>query len=230
MRLLDQRRRARIPAGWVAGGIMFVLAWVGPLALSDARADVDSRITLGLGAEVGVSRHNALQGDTESSFISEVTIRLRLFRFLGAAFAYNVFPLDQPGELVFTSRFRVTVLLYVLSTRRVSIYVHGGYGAIAMRDLGTFTGDTNSYHAGGGIELYLGRHLALHADYTWLIPGAASIRSAIERRTPSAAAAAAGDTDPDTVESAVEELSEISVTDYLSGSNFQLNFGLRFYI
>lgn len=201
-----------------------------PLLVSEAKADVDSTVTLGIGAELGLNHHSQVQADAENSFVSEITVRLRLFRFLGASFAYNVNPIKSSGELIYDSTFRVSVLIYMLPLERFSIYVQGGYGAINVADLGTLTGATNSYHAGAGLEVYLGDHWALHADYNWIIPGASSIRGAIERRTTNTRAAIEAAEDEEAIEAAMSEVESLSVTDYLSGSNFQLTIGVRFYI
>jgi hypothetical protein len=156
---------------------------------------------------------------------AELTATVRIARFLGFSFSYNPFSVDG-GDLGFGSNFRMTGILYLVPTRWVSIYVLGGLGARDIRDLGTVTGETNTYHAGGGIEVYLGDHFALHAEYLWLIPG-------YERIMDSVRADGGGTTDIDLGEDMAPisaPLPSASLWDCFDAGNFQVTLGLRYYI
>lgn len=195
-----------------------------------AAAGSQSLITLGMGTEFGVNRHSPIEGGTARAFVSELTLRLRVVKVLGLSFAYNVVPAKDTGELVFTSTYRLSALLYVVPTRHLSLYLSGGYGAQRIGDLITVTGPTNTYHAGAGLEVYIGDHVALHVEYLWLIPGAASIEGSVTRRaTEDVQASVDEHTASGTVPTTLE-LPDISAGDYLRPGNFQLNFGFRWYL
>jgi hypothetical protein len=213
--------------------LLLILATVAVLGTqtwtSTAHAGSNSLFTLGFGAELGWGRHSPLDGERQNSFVGEITARLRIFRILGAQFAYNLASAEETGVLSFTHKFRITFALYLLPTEHVSIYVLGGYGARDIRDLGTLTGATNTYHAGVGTELYIGRRFAITLEYLWLIPGYASMEQAISD------AADAVRPDLTDIENGVVmpmqiEVPDLSFTDFLNAGNFQVVLGVRFYI
>lgn len=201
-----------------------------PLGVAPAQASSQSIVTIGVGTDLGVNHHLPTEGGSSRSFISELSLRLRLVHFLGFSFAYNLAPASRTGELVFTSTYRMTALVYVVPTEKVSFYLSGGFGALKIQDLGTVTGSTNTYHAGAGLEFYIGDHIALHIEYLWMIPGVSSIKGSVERR----ATQEVGDTVADSVASGAIpgsiDLPSISASDYLSPENFQINFGFRWYL
>lgn len=189
----------------------------------------NSLFTIGIGAEVGWGRTQPLDEEYTSAFIGELTARLRIFRILGGQFSYNLANPAQTGELSFSSKFRLTFLLYLLPTEHLSIYVLGGLGARDIRDLGTVTGQTNSYHAGVGVEVYIGRRFAITFEYMWLIPGYSSMERVIQDRADQMR------TDIEDIESGAVmpmqiEVPELSFTDFLDAGNLQFNLGVRFYI
>jgi len=221
-------RTARFAATVVL--VPLVAAVVALGAPRPAAGSSQSLVTLGFGTELGVSRHTPIEGGTARAFVSELTLRLRVVKVLGLSFAANLVPARDTGELVFTSQYRLSALLYVVPTEHVSVYLSGGYGAQRIEDLVTVTGSTNTYHAGAGLEVYLGEHVALHVEYLWLIPGAASIEGSVVRRATEDVQQTVDDqiaagTLPTTL-----DLPDISAADYLSPGNFQLNFGLRWYL
>lgn len=200
------------------------------LAAPPAHAGSQSLFTLAMGTEFGVNRHVPIEGGSSRSFVSELTVRLRFLKVLGASFAYNLVPVKDTGELVFASTYRLSGLLYVVPTEHVSLYLTGGYGAKDIGDMATVTGSTNTYHAGAGLEVYLGDHIALHVEYLWLVPGSSSIQGSVARRATADVEAtvqahATAGTIPTTL-----EMPDIAPSDYLSPGNFQLNVGFRWYL
>lgn len=200
------------------------------LAPRPAAAGSQSLITLGLGTELGVSRHTPIEGGTERAFVSELTLRLRVVKVLGLSFAANLVPARSTGELVFTSQYRLSALIYVVPTEHLSLYLSGGYGAQRIDDMITVTGATNTYHAGAGLEVYLGDHIALHVEYLWLVPGASSIEGSVVRRATEDVQQTVDDQIAAGTIPATLDLPDISASDYLSPGNFQLNFGFRWYL
>ena len=208
-----------------------ILLLTSPAFTADARADSQSLITLGFGVELGASRNLPLENDEhETRFVGELSARLRLFRYLGCAFAYNLANAENPGELSFRSKFRLTAFIYFLSTRRVGVYLMGGMGSRDVRDVVAPTGATTSYHAGLGLEIYVGRRFAFHAEYMWLVPGYASMRDAMNRRIDDAIAEVEDAEQPSAVLAMQQAEPELTFTDFLDAGNFQLNFGVRFYL
>jgi len=200
-----------------------------PALMSTARAGSNSIGTLGFGAELGWTRLQPLDMDRHDAFVGELALRLRLFRILGAQLSYNLASAAETGELSFTSKWRLTGVLYLLPTEHLSIYVLGGLGARDIHDLGTVTGPTNSYHAGLGLEIYVGRRFAVSFEYLWIVPGYASMEAVIRDRADQAIP------DPVEIESGAAmpmqiELPQLSISDFLDAGNFQINVGVRFYL
>lgn len=207
-------------------GAALILAFSGPWAVATARADSQSVLTLGIGVEAGVMRYATESGEASETVTAELTVRLRLARFLGFAFAYNPIAIDG-GQLGFGSAFRLTGILYLVPTRYVSIFVMGGLGARDIVDLGTVTGETNTYHAGGGLEVYLGDHFALTLEYLWLVPGYSRI---VEAATPSDSSETVDIDLGGEAGTVAVPVPSTDVWDCFDAGNFQISLGVRYYI
>lgn len=212
--------------------IVIVVLNTCPLIIGSAHAGSNSLVTLGFGAELGLSRFAQPGFDSDYGFLAEITARLRLFRFLGASFSYNLGSASGSGELSFASKFRLTALLYLYPGERASVYVIGGFGSRDIRDIVDLQGSTTSYHGGAGIEVYIGRRFAVHVDYLMVVPGSASIHQAIDRRTEEtvqALEAEAVGVEP--VAAPVQtRLPAVSFGDFLDAGNFQITIGVRIFI
>ncbi len=195
-----------------------------------AMANSQSMFTVAVGTELGMNQHTQIEEGTKRSFVSELTLRVRMLKFLGASFAYNLTPAHSTGDLEFTSTFRLSGLIYLVPTDTVSFYLTGGLGARKIQDLATISGSTNTYHAGGGLEFYIGDHFALHLEYLWLIPGARSIEDSVARHSQIDVQATERDLMNGASIAAAVDMPNISASDYLSPGNFQINFGLRLYL
>lgn len=195
-----------------------------------ALATSQSLFTVAVGTELGMNQHNQIEEGTKRSFVSELSLRVRALKFLGASFAYNLTPAPNTGDLAFTSTFRLSALIYLVPTDTVSFYLSGGLGARKIQDLATFTGHTNTYHAGAGLEFYVGDHFALHLEYLWLVPGFSSIEDSVARHSSIDVQATEGDLMNGSSIAAAVDMPNLSTSDYLSPANFQINFGLRLYL
>jgi len=202
------------------------------LTPSLAHAGSQSWLTLGVGFEGGLSRHADQQGETVRELSTELTLRLRILRIFGVSMALNTHPEDAPDSgLTYSSRYRVTGILYLIPNRRVSLYAVFGLGARDILDVASFSGSTTTYHTGGGLEWYLGDHFALNMEYLWLIPGASAIEGEINARAEAWAeeqAAAAVSTAAGTVPMRANA-PEINPIDFVDPGNFQLTVGVRYY-
>lgn len=200
---------------------------VAPGLCREANAGTNSLITLGGGVELGLGRFTQPDEEAGYAFIAEISVRLRLLRFLGVAFSYNAANGDGSGQLSFESAFRLTALLYLLPTRWVSIYVAGGLGSMDIRDVVDVMGASTSYHLGVGLEVYIRNHFAIFADYLWIVPGYASMEATIQGRLEDTAAQALSVGEAPTAE---EVLPALSFWDFLDAGNLQVTIGLRVYI
>jgi hypothetical protein len=133
-----------------------------------ARADSDSLLTLGIGTGFGVI-------DTVTSagvVTSDVRLRARILRGLGLEVSYDPKQSTQAADAaVHEAPLRVSGLFYIVPTSPVGAYLKLGVAAPSPATLGLVGSDV-TYHAGGGIEIYLGDHLVLGAEAVVIIPTA----------------------------------------------------------
>jgi len=151
------------------------------LGTTAAHAGNDSMFSLGIGTSMGMTQQTPFAGDVESKFTTDLTVRTRLLYVLGLEFSYS--PTDRDvdtQQLVFTGQYGASALLYVVPTSPVAFYLKGGIGAQDIGDLAKFDGATNSYHAGAGLDLHLGDHFVLGAEFLLLLPGIASVKNTLK--------------------------------------------------
>lgn len=156
------------------GLLALTLALTAPLG---ARANSDSLFTVGLGTAMGVNRSTPLGGLPETTFTTELSLKVKALHVFGFEFSYApTDPAESASPVVFDGQFRLSALLYLVPTYPVTFYVKGGIGAGAIKDLFSIDGDTNSYHAGAGLDVHIGDNLVIGAEYLLLIPGIAGVK------------------------------------------------------
>jgi len=181
---------------------------------SSAFAASDSMFTLGFGSHTLVSTLAGTGGEsTGATAIGQgFNARLRLLYALGVEFSYDLISDRNRSSLnVQTPVFKWSGLLYLVPTRAFSLFLLGGLGASASGDLVSPAGSTTSYHGGAGVEIGMGKHWVVTADFRVLVPGYAQV---IERGK--ASLAKAGEMP--------------ALTDYYNLQSWQLNVGIRFYL
>ena len=191
------------------------------LATSPAQAASNSLFTVGVGTAVGVSQRTSLGSEPVATFASEVSIKIKALHVLGLELAYS--PVDdiRQGGLAFDSRLRLSVLLYVVPTSPVSFYVKAGLGGGDAADAVDVAGLTTSYHGGAGLDVNIGDHWVVGAEFLLLVPGVASIRSTLGDAAQSEVSRAQG--------AAPAPRAVPSVADFISADNFRLQVSARYY-
>jgi opacity protein-like surface antigen len=154
-------------------------ATVGLLAGS-ARADGSSILTVGVGAGLGIHKTEHAGSRSETAFINQASVRLKLLYFLGADFSYDMSRNDDlvdvdPSALRTQAKMRMTGLLYPYSGDTVGLYLGGGIGASRLGELFAVDQPGNSYHAGAGLEFHLNDHITIDTSFFIVMPGARSI-------------------------------------------------------
>jgi opacity protein-like surface antigen len=185
---------------------------------------------LGIGADTGYSQSAGLNTDANTNFVSEVSVRLDLLYLLGIDFSYNYGELSAytPGQgLVFDAKYRVSGIFYLVPTSLASIYLKAGIGGQQVSELTSVQADGNSYHAGGGLEIYVTDNVAVSFEYLMLLPGAASIQNSLDSTTQEftdglGQVGGALDGTPGNPPS-------VSLSDFVSPNNFQAKAGLKLY-
>jgi hypothetical protein len=138
----------------------------------------------------------------------QLELRVRLLRAL--AFEVGVRPLDglpAEGSLVYSSRLRWSGILYLVPLDDFGLYAKAGLGGNSFEDMITFSAPGNSYHFGGGLEVYLTEHIAVGSEVLFLLPGARSVVDKMMR------------------DQVIPE-----VGDLLDPRNFQVSLGARYYL
>ncbi|MBT9560826.1 MAG: hypothetical protein IV100_32680 [Myxococcales bacterium] len=198
---------------------------VAAAAAGPARADNYQLFSAGVGTTLGGSHVAAPSGRTESSFSSELSLRMRAVYVLGLDFAYA--PIDgstRADGLVFGNALRLSALLYVVPTEWVQIYGKVGLEADDFAGLFTIEDNSNAYHAGGGMEVPVTDNWVLSLEFLMLIPGVASVENHVGASVEEQIARVRTAGEAALAESAIPE-----VSDYVSGANFRLTAGVRYY-
>ena len=198
------------------------------LVAGSARAESNSLFSVGLGTGVGVSRHTPFKATPTSSFSSELSLKVKMLHFLGLELAYS--PTDGQAtsgasdSLVFDSKFRLSGLLYVVPTYPVGLYLKGGLGGGRVGDMFDASSDTSSYHAGGGLDVHIGSHVVIAAEFLLLIPGLESIKQTLSTVTNEEIARFQAAGKPGT-----PATPELGVSDFINGNNFRVGLNARWF-
>jgi hypothetical protein len=197
------------------------LTLIAALLLTAAPAMAGSRslLTVGAGSTVGLTHVLPITGGSANSMVSEVNIRLKMLRILGVDFSYNM-----TGEKAFghgetyVSQMRASALLYVIPTRVMSFYLAAGAGASDFGKLTSKKAGDKTYHGGAGLEIYVGKHIALTTEFLVLVPQVDRIVVSHEAiRIDEMGSFDSGN------------VSRPEVSDYISIENFQMTFGMKWF-
>jgi hypothetical protein len=198
-----------------AAMMAMVMGTAGPVL-----ADSDSLITLGLGQSLGVSHVKPVSGGTANNVVTEFNMRLRMLAVLGVDFNYNMSGEQTVGHgESYSSNYRLSALLYLVPTSVMSLYLSAGAGASELSSLTESDLLNKSYHGGGGLEVYIGSHMSLAAEFLMLIPEVEQIVVSQQALRVDASARPTGASLVDAPE----------VSDYITPENFQLSLGLKYY-
>jgi len=144
--------------------VMLVLAGqIGPVS-----ADVDDVVTLGVGAGMV---YTAAPGQVDVSATAvHFNLRAKVLYFLGVDLMLS------PGASNFESgqpkpRFRLSGLLYPITSRYFSFFLSGGMMASDFGDIIDFNAPTTYARAGGGFEFTFDGHYSLGIEGYWFVPG-----------------------------------------------------------
>ena len=121
------------------------------------------------------------------------------------------------GE-VYSSNLRASALLYVVPTSVLSLYLSAGAGASNFSSLTSDSATNKSYHGGAGMEIYVGKHIALSTEFLMLIP---QVDKIVVSQKPLR----------------IDEMGSLdtgsmtgpNIADYISPKNFQLTLGLKYF-
>jgi Outer membrane protein beta-barrel domain len=188
-------------------------------AAAPANASNTSLVALGFGSQLGVARYQPISGVGGTQMVSELNLRFKLLKILGIDASYNLASEHQVGAgEVFASKYRISALIYPIPTNVLSVYLSGGIGASSISDLSNDSLTSKSFHAGGGLEVYLGDHFTLTGEFLILVPDVNRI--AVSRQP--IRLSESGDLP-------MGQVTTPSASDYISAENFQVNLGLKFF-
>lgn len=195
--------------------ITFVLTLLSQPALAGSQ----STVTMALGPNVGITHVMPVTGGENNALVSEINLRLRALTLFGLDFSYNVAGEKSLGKgEVYNSNYRISALLYIIPTKSLSVYLSAGAGGSSLSNFNSDIANDKSYHGGAGLELYVGKHVALTTEFLMLIP--AFSRIAISKKP-----------------LMLDEYGKVDMgtstgpdfSDYISAENFQATFGLKYY-
>lgn len=194
------------------------------LAPTSASAESKGLITVGLGTTFGVNNVKPLHTDAQAAFTTELSFKLKALHVFGLEFSYAPTDSVDTTTLVYDSTFRVSGLLYIVPTYPVNFYLKGGIGAGKFTELFSVDGPTNSYHAGAGLDVHVGDHWVIGAEFLLLLPGIASVKNTIE---------SFANTEIQRFQTERESYrapeKDLSVADFVSIENFRVSLSARYY-
>jgi hypothetical protein len=187
-----------------------------------AMADANSMLTVAVGTGMSITRSKDLDSSAwQSAVAPELNLRLKMFKVLALELGFTPgreAPTDV--ELCYDSTYRMSALLYLVPLDSFGLYAKLGFGGDRISDMVSVTSPSNSYHGGGGVDVYLWDHLAVGAEFLLLTPGITAVEDAILRRV---LTVAGGEDAPK------KSLDELSMTDFVSGDNFRTTLSLRYF-
>jgi hypothetical protein len=171
-------------------------------APGEARADVDSMFTLGVGAQYSYVAPDVGSQDGAPERMFGLVTRLKVLHFLGAEAGTNF---DQdPGtqqNRILSPRYQVGAMLNLLPLEHFNLFAVGGTGAQRGGDLFDLEGKSTSFHFGPGLEVFVGDHVAVGGDVRWRMPGPGAVKEEVEARLATEALSRTGSADePATLE------------------------------
>lgn len=189
------------------------------LTATPAQAANTSLLTLGGGPTVGLSHVLPVTGGSTNVVVSEMNLRLKLLRVLGFDLNYNMTGEQELGHgEVYSSNLRASALLYVVPTSVLSLYLSAGAGASSFNSLTSDSATDKSYHGGAGMEIYVGKHLALSTEFIMLVPQVDRI--VVSQQPLRVDEMGSLDTG---------SISGPNLSDYISPKNFQVTMGLKYF-
>jgi len=158
--------------------LIFFLFSFSALSPLKSFADTYSIFTIGAGTQLGVSHYKPFNDTTASGFVGEMSVRAKFLYCLGIDFSFKLSNAENERDnLAFLSRYRISALLYPVVTDYFSLYFTGGIGANDFSRLAVIKLEENSYHTGGGIEVYLSSHVAVTGEFLVLMPSYSSVQN-----------------------------------------------------
>lgn len=194
---------------------------------STAFAGANDLLTLGLGASYSLTRTQDLSETQSSDALSpSLSVRLKLLRIFGAEFSFAPNAAQNAEtELIMDATYRASALLFVLPTEYVGVYGKAGMGTHNLSQMANPMGESNSFHAGGGLDVHLGENFSLGGEFLILIPGAHSIDTALSKHGLRSSNANVGQGMGTTPISPVE----VQMSDLITTDNFQASVSMRYY-
>ena len=190
------------------------------LAPASAHADVDSLVTVGVGAQYAYVSAKSIAGDQAPERQYGFVSRLKVLRFLGAEATTN-FDEDPhtQRDRILSPRYQVGAMLNLIPTEDFNLFLVGGTGAQRASDLFNAKGATTSFHAGPGLEIFIGSHVAVGGDFRFRMPGPSFIKEEVQDQiSTQQALMATGGTPAKTIDANV------------GPRTWQANFTLSFYL
>lgn len=137
-----------------------------------ALAEATSLITLGAGANIGLSHSHTTTDSAPQAFSGGLDVELRLLKVIGLGVSYA--PWDEirdDNRPVMSSQLKLSALLHIVPTTPVGFYIKGGIGGADPTTFFQVGAETNSYHGGGGFTIHATGHIVLGIEYLLMIRG-----------------------------------------------------------
>lgn len=145
---------------------------------TNAYAGVNSMVALGVNTALSMRQNNGDDaGAPERTFVNSFGLQLKLLRGIAVELNYAPIGSNQLAQqsVRYDNPWSGSGLIYIVPLTPVAGYLKGGVGNSSFGTLFNVGNASATYHAGGGIEVHVNKHVVLGGEFLWLIPGASQV-------------------------------------------------------
>ncbi|MFN3201764.1 MAG: hypothetical protein ACE366_25390 [Bradymonadia bacterium] len=137
-----------------------------------AAADSDSWFTLGGGAHYSFVQDQVSENPEVGQMHYGLLTRAKILRFVGLEASWQLdHEAGSQADRILSPRYQLGLMLNLVPTKYFTLFGVLGTGAHEAGHLINLNGASTSLFTGGGLEVYLGDHVAVGFDLRFRLPG-----------------------------------------------------------
>lgn len=153
---------------------------MGLLFAAPAQADSDDWFTLGAGAHYAFVQNEVAENPDVGQMNYGLLTRAKVLRFVGIEASWQLdHEVGSQSDRIMSPRYQLGLMLNLIPTRYFTVFGVAGTGAHDPGHLIDLDGETTSLFAGGGLEIYIGEHVAIGGDVRFRAPGPRHVKDEV---------------------------------------------------